>query len=102
MTQERNINAEKPDFRKSVRFNISNETFEEKHMEVSWTVRNAGGGELGGENIILTIPSFFLRMDTEMGASRSGCVQGICKLFSERKRCRSFTGKRIIYHAEVF
>lgn len=58
MTQERNINAEKPDFRKSVRFNISNETFEEKHMEVSWTVRNAGGGELGGENIILTIPPF--------------------------------------------
>ena len=58
MTQERNINAEKPDFRKSVRFNISNETFEEKHMEVSWTVRDAGGGELGGENIILTIPPF--------------------------------------------
>jgi len=58
MTQERNINAEKPDFRKSVRFNISNETFEEKHMEVSWTVRDAGGGELCGENIILTIPPF--------------------------------------------
>ena len=58
MTQERNINAQKPDFRKSVRFNISNETFEEKHMEVFWTVRDAGGGELGGENIILTIPPF--------------------------------------------
>ena len=58
MTQERNINAEKPDFRKSVRFNISNETFEEKHMEVSWTVRDADGGELCGENIILTIPPF--------------------------------------------
>lgn len=58
MTQERNINAEKPDFRKSVRFNISNETFEEKHMEVSWTVRNVGGGELDGENIMLTIPPF--------------------------------------------
>ena len=58
MTQERNINAQKPDFRKSVRFNISNETFEEKHMEVSWTVRNVGGGELDGENIMLTIPPF--------------------------------------------
>ena len=58
MTQEWNINAEKPDFRKSVRFNISNETFEEKHMEVSWTVRDADGGELCGENIILTIPPF--------------------------------------------
>lgn len=58
MTQERNVNAENPDFRKSVRFNVSNETFEERYMQITWTVRNAGGGEQSREIVMLTVPPF--------------------------------------------
>lgn len=58
MTQERNINAEKPDFNKSVKFNVSNETFEEKQVEIIWSVRSADGREKSRESVTLSVPSF--------------------------------------------
>lgn len=43
MTQEANMNRQHFEFEKSVRFNISNETREEKTICLKWQVRNAKG-----------------------------------------------------------
>ena len=49
MTKDRNINAENTSFPKSVRFNVSNETREEKKALIRWQVRKNDGSVLREE-----------------------------------------------------
>lgn len=55
MTQERNINAENVSFRKSVRFNVSNETRQAKKAEIRWNVRKNDGSVLREERTELEV-----------------------------------------------
>ncbi len=57
MTQERNINAENPVFRKSVRFNVSNETRQAQRAEIRWKVRKNDGSVLREEKNELEVPA---------------------------------------------
>ncbi len=56
MTQERNINAEDSSFRKSVRFNVSNETRQDQKAEIRWQVRKNSGRILRQEVEWITAP----------------------------------------------
>jgi len=56
MTQERNINAQNPSFRKSVRFNVSNETRKIQKAQVRWQVRKNDGRVLRQETEELEVP----------------------------------------------
>ena len=57
MTQERNINAEDPSFRKSLRFNVSNETRQTQKAEIRWQIRKNDGRILGQEKEYLEVPA---------------------------------------------
>ena len=57
MTQERNINAEALLVKKSVLFNISNETIVDKHAEIVWHVRKSDGTIQRSEKIGLDVPA---------------------------------------------
>ena len=57
MTQERNINAEAYSFRKSVRFNVSNETRQPRKAQVLWQVRKNDGTVLRRETEDLEVPA---------------------------------------------
>ena len=57
MTQERNINAEAHSFRKSVLFNVSNETRQTQKAEVRWQVRRNDGHILRQETEYLEVPA---------------------------------------------
>mgnify|MGYP002510234700 FL=1 len=57
MTKDRNINAENTSFPKSVRFNVSNETREEKKALIRWQVRKNDGSVLREEEEELLVPA---------------------------------------------
>ncbi len=57
MTKDRNINAENTSFPKSVRFNVSNETREEKKALIRWQVRKNDGSVLREEEEELSVPA---------------------------------------------
>ena len=56
MTKDRNINAENTSFPKSVRFNVSNETGEEKKALIRWQVRKNDGSVIREEEE-LSVPA---------------------------------------------
>lgn len=57
MTKDRNINAENTSFPKSVRFNVSNETGEEKKALIRWQVRKNDGSVIREEEEELSVPA---------------------------------------------
>ena len=57
MTQEANMNRQHFGFEKSVRFNVSNETMEERQILLRWQVRNAAAEVLRNEELHFTVPA---------------------------------------------
>lgn len=57
MTQNTNVNAQPFQMEKSVRFNVSNETMEEKTVRVVWDVRSRFGDVLRAEEEELVVPA---------------------------------------------
>ena len=57
LTQDTNPNAEPYDVIKSVRFNVSNETMEEKNVTVLWQVRDAAGTVKESHETEVTVPA---------------------------------------------
>lgn len=57
MTQEPNINAEHQDIEKSVIFNVSNETMQEKTLRIVWDIRNKYGEVLRSEERFVEVPA---------------------------------------------
>ena len=56
MTQDTNVNAEPYEVKKSIRFNVSNETMEEKEITVRWTLRSADAKVLRTGMESFTVP----------------------------------------------
>ncbi|MBQ6442095.1 MAG: glycoside hydrolase family 2 protein [Lachnospiraceae bacterium] len=54
--QTANVNAEPFPVKKSVRFNVSNESLTERHVTVAWQLRNNDGAVLRAESRDLTVP----------------------------------------------
>ncbi len=57
MTQNTNVNAEPFDVKKSVRFNVSNETMEEQEITVRWTLRRADSAVLRSGTETFKVPA---------------------------------------------
>lgn len=57
MTQEANMNRQHFQFEKSVRFNISNETRQEKHILLKWQVRDASANIIRSEEAWMKVPA---------------------------------------------
>lgn len=57
MTQEANMNRQHFEFEKSIRFNVSNETREEKSIRLCWQIRNAKGEILRKEETNIVVPA---------------------------------------------
>lgn len=61
MTQEANMNRQHFRFEKSVRFNVSNETREERQILLKWQVRNSSAEVLRSEEVHVTVPALSAR-----------------------------------------
>lgn len=59
MTQNTNVNAQPFRMDKSVTFNVSNETPEDKAVPVVWAVRDRFGGILQKEKTVLSVSARF-------------------------------------------
>ena len=57
LTQDPNVNAEPYEVRKTTRFNISNETMQDLHAEVFWSLRDAGGTLKRSGSMRLSVPA---------------------------------------------
>ena len=57
MTQEANMNRQHFRFEKSVRFNVSNETRQDREILLRWQVRNAQAEVLRSEEMKITVPA---------------------------------------------
>ncbi len=57
MTQEANMNRQHFEFEKSVRFNVSNETRQERTIRLEWQIRNASAKVLREESCQITVPA---------------------------------------------
>ena len=56
LTQDPNVNAEPYEVKKTVRFNISNETMQEVHAELFYTLRSSAGEVKRSGSFRLTVP----------------------------------------------
>jgi beta-mannosidase len=57
LTQGANVNAESTELEKSIRLNVANETFSERHVRVKWALRNADASVVVQGEESLTVPA---------------------------------------------
>ncbi|MBR6322734.1 MAG: glycoside hydrolase family 2 protein, partial [Lachnospiraceae bacterium] len=57
LTQDPNVNAEPYDVRKTVRFNVSNETMNDTRAEIFWSLRSADGTVKRSGSLRLAVPA---------------------------------------------
>lgn len=57
LTQDTNPNAQPYEVKKSIRLNVSNETMQERRLQVEWNLRNNRGDILRGGSTEVTVPA---------------------------------------------
>lgn len=57
LTQDTNPNAQPYEVKKSIRLNVSNETMQERRLQVEWNLRNNRGDILRGGSRLVTVPA---------------------------------------------